>query len=97
MQHPVPVDQIEVRSNALNLSLKKLARKAGVNASTAYRIGAGGDPRLSTALALTSALEAEEHRMLAHLAGLHPQVAMEAATVALCPQVQPVADQRVPA
>lgn len=87
MQHSVAIEQIEPRAAAINLTLKRLARAADLTPSTAYRATSGiGDTRASTGRKLSAALAAEELRLLAHLAALHPQAAMEAATVALCPQ-----------
>jgi hypothetical protein len=82
--------ELEGRVKAVNRSLKWLARTAKVDPRTAYQ----GPKRHYIFDALVGAQEAEEKRLLAHLARLHPQAAMEAATVAMCPQ-SPAA--RVPA
>jgi hypothetical protein len=79
--------ELECRVKAVNRSLKWLARTAKVDPRTAYQ----GPKRYYITEALVAAQEAEEKRLLAHLARLHPQAAIEAATVALCPQSTPAA------
>lgn len=69
MQQIVAISEIKTRAEAIGLSLKRLARDAGVHSSTAYR-GASGktsDPRGSTLRKLTRALQTKEAERLAEL------------------------------
>lgn len=71
MLHMVDISEIKRRAEAINLSLKTLARTAGVDPSTVYRSAAGaGGNNGSTLRKLTVALEAEESRVREHLAKL---------------------------
>lgn len=71
MQHTVAISEIKKRAEAVNLTLKRLARRAKVHPSTAYRASNAGDCRVTTNAKLSRALVAEEERMLAHLLALH--------------------------
>jgi len=64
----VGIDHIKARAEAINLSLKDLARKAGVDPTTAYK-GAKGetDTRRSTLNKLLGALERQEDKVRRHL------------------------------
>lgn len=74
-------EQLAARVKAIKWSPSALARKAQVAATTVAR----GAQRIRTHNEIVEALESEEIAILRHLAMLHPQVAMEAATLALCP------------
>jgi predicted transcriptional regulator len=66
-------EDIKARCAALRLPVLRLAAMAGLNKHTVHRIfDHTTSPRLDTLRALSVALEAEERRVLAHLAGLHP-------------------------
>jgi predicted transcriptional regulator len=71
MQQMLPIEQIKQRSEALGISLKRLARAAGVNPSTAYR-GANGesDTLGSTLRKLTAELLRHESRVREHIGGI---------------------------
>lgn len=60
-------DDIAQRAKAVNLTLRQLAQRAGVDPMTAYR----GAKRLATHARLLDALVAEERRLLDHLQQLH--------------------------
>lgn len=64
----VEISQIKTRAEAVNLSLKRLAQRAGVDPTTAYK-GARGicDPRSGTVNRLLEQLELEERRLRLHL------------------------------
>lgn len=55
--------EIDTRVNAINLTLKKLARLAGIDPMTVYR----GAKRVTTIQTLTGSLDAEEIRLAQHL------------------------------
>lgn len=82
MLRAITKTELDTRVKAINLTCKWLARAAGLNAMTVLR----GPKTVKKQNALVEALEAEELRLLGHLIGLHPQAAVERATVALCPQ-----------
>ena len=68
MQQTLPIDQIRSRAVAINLTLSRLARRARVQPSTAYRAAAGShEARRSTERKLLEQLEREERRVLEHL------------------------------
>lgn len=67
MLQPATKCEIDARVKALNLTLKELARRAGIDPMTAYR----GPKRLTTYGRLMRALEAEELRLRHHLIALH--------------------------
>lgn len=71
MQQAVAISEIKNRAEAVNLTLKRLARRAKVHPSTAYRASLAGDCRVTTNAKLSRALLAEELRMLEHLLALH--------------------------
>lgn len=73
MQQIVAISEIKNRAEAAGLTLKALAKRAGVNPATAYR-GAKGDSdsRASTLRKLTEALTAVEQARLSDLQALHP-------------------------
>ncbi len=83
MQSSIGINQIAGRVKAIGMPKNRLARAAGLNPATLHRLNK--DPRSSTVTRLSEVIVAEERRLLAHLVGLYPQEAMEAATVALCP------------
>jgi predicted transcriptional regulator len=71
MQQTVAIGEIKKRAEALNLTLKRLARRANVHPSTAYRAVDAGDCRRSTEQKLGRELIAEELAILHHLIELH--------------------------
>ena len=71
MQHAVAISEIKERAEAVNLTLKRLARRAKVHPSTAYRASHAGDCRVTTNAKLSRALVAEELKLLDHLLALH--------------------------
>lgn len=87
MLQTIPIYQIKERADVIRLSLRRLALGTTVSPSVAYG-GATGkhETRRSKEAELGGALVVEELRLLRHLAALHPQTAIEAATVALCPE-----------
>lgn len=73
---PIDIVQIKQRADAVNLSLKKLAGRAGCDFTSVYRAASGkSDLRSRTVNKLAEALIAEERRLLAHLIALHGGVA----------------------
>ena len=64
MQHLIEIPEIKSRAEAINLTLKRLARLAGVHFSTVYR-GANGvsDTRVTTLRKLTDELVRQEARV----------------------------------
>ena len=68
MQQIFEISDIKSRAEAMGLSLKQLARAAGINPSTAYRGFAGlSDNRGGTLRKLTAALLEREGRMREHM------------------------------
>ena len=68
MQQIFEIDDIKTRAEAIGLSLKRLAREAGVNPSTAYRGFAGlSDNRGGTLRKLTAALLEREAKVRDHM------------------------------
>lgn len=78
-------DEIGTRVKAVNRSLRWLAKAAAIDPMTVKR----GPKTVRKHNALVDALQTEEFRLLDHLAAIYPQRAMQAATVALCPERQP--------
>lgn len=74
-------DEIGTRVKVINRTPRWLARAAGVDPMTVHR---GAKTRRKHDQ-MVQAVEAEELRLLRYLAALHPQAAIEAATVAMCP------------
>jgi hypothetical protein len=71
MQQTVAISEIKKRAEAVNLTLKRLARRAKVHPSTAYRASNAGDCRVTTNAKLSRVLVEEELRLLEHLRELH--------------------------
>jgi hypothetical protein len=71
MQQTVAISEIKKRAEAVNVTLKRLARRAKVHPSTAYRASISGDCRVTTNAKLSRELVAEELRLLDHLLALH--------------------------
>jgi predicted transcriptional regulator len=72
MQQMVDVRQLKDRTEALGLSIKELAREAGLNPSTPYRVLKTGNANHRTLVKLSEALERRERQQLAHLTALYP-------------------------
>lgn len=71
MLHLVEISEIKVRAEAIGLSLKRLAKLAGVDPSTAYAGARGGtDNRGSTLRKLYDELLKQEKRVGDHLDSL---------------------------
>jgi len=71
MQHFLDISQIKARATAINLTLKRLARMAGVDPATAYRAEKGvTDPRASTLRKLTECVERQEAKVAENLKSL---------------------------
>lgn len=65
------IGEIKVRADAIGVSLKQLARDAGVDPMTAYRgLDDGHGTRAKTIRKLLNALHAHEGRVRAHFAEL---------------------------
>lgn len=65
------IDQIQTRAAAINLSLKRLARMAGVHPTAPYRaLRRKTDMRVRSVRRLLEALERQENRMRQHLRDL---------------------------
>jgi len=78
--------QIAERAAKLGLKRGEFARLASVNVNTVRLVlSDSSDPRHSTLEKLQAALLKAEEQQARRLAGLHPQAALEAATVAMCP------------
>jgi predicted transcriptional regulator len=75
MLRMIPADEIETRAKAIGLSMKRLARLAGMAASTPYRVRERGSANTKTLRKLSDALMAEEARVAAHLAKLTDRAA----------------------
>lgn len=68
MQYLVAISELKSRAEAIGLSVKRLARAAGVHHTTVYRGLAGkNDLRTKTTLKLIRQLEVEERRVAEHL------------------------------
>jgi transcriptional regulator with XRE-family HTH domain len=66
-------NEMKWRCRAIRLPVNQLADLAGINKDTVHHLFNGTkSPRLDTLRAVSAALEAEERRVLAHLAALHP-------------------------
>lgn len=77
-QDVLPLDAVKARAEAIRVTLKELARDAGLDPSTPYRLlKSGGGMHVKTALGLTGALVAAERRVFKHLRELHPEWASE--------------------
>lgn len=73
MQQIVAIPEIKSRAEACGCTLGKLAKRAGIDRTTAYRaVKDGAEPRLSTARALTAALLELEAERRAQLEALKP-------------------------
>jgi hypothetical protein len=74
------LSQIKSRADAIGVSLKELAREAGLDPTNIYR-GAknGSDFRQSTPRRLLQVLEPREKKVLVALARLYPGLAIQAA------------------
>ena len=84
---PLQIAEIAKRVRLLRLKRTELARLSKVDANClAAALDGRSDPRLSTLAKLQTALVGAELETLRRLAAIYPQEAMEAATVALCPQ-----------
>jgi transcriptional regulator with XRE-family HTH domain len=65
------IGEVKTRAEALNLSLKRIARRSAVDPSTLYRAAGGkGGNTGSTLRKICEELEAEEIRVARHLASL---------------------------
>lgn len=82
--------QISERSKALRLKKADLARLSGLNETHVGQVLNGRRPATSqvTVEKLANALVETEQAELRRLVALYPQIAMEAATMALCPARQ---------
>lgn len=70
---PNNISEIKARAEALNLSLKKLARRRHIDPSTVYRAARGeGDNRSKTVTGLAEEIVAEEISQRDRLLALHP-------------------------
>jgi predicted transcriptional regulator len=80
MLHLVQISEIKTHAEAVNLSLKALAKAANVTPGSAYKAARGdADMRLNTLKKLIKALEDEELRIARHLLALpHVRAALEA-------------------
>jgi transcriptional regulator with XRE-family HTH domain len=87
MQIETSVSAIEARAKQIGLSLSRLARLAGMPASTLLRHKDTHSPRLDTLEKINAALIAEERRVLAHLASLHPDFSLPEAGLPSRPTV----------
>lgn len=77
------------RAEILRLSNAELARLSSLDENTVAKFLSGRtDARLSTLSAIDDALSAAELETLRRLASRHPSAAIEAATVALCPDTR---------
>lgn len=85
------------RLHAIRLPLLEVARQTGLDKSTVGIVLRGqSDARLSTVAAIEAAIRAEELRLLAYLAALHPAAAIRLAHEPLLPgEARPVAGARV--
>lgn len=73
MLQVVEISEIKSRAEAINLSLKKLCKLAGVDPSTAYAGARGNvDNRGKTLRALASKLIEEEARVAEHIRKVAP-------------------------
>jgi len=78
--------EIADRAGRLGLKRKALAELSGLDINTVgMALNGGSDCRHSTVEKLQTALEGAERDQVRRLAALHPQAAIEAATVAMCP------------
>jgi predicted transcriptional regulator len=74
MLHIVEISEIKVRAEAIGLSLKRLARLAGVDPSTAYAGARGNiDNRGSTLRKLADELARQEKRVADHIQKLQSE------------------------
>lgn len=78
--------EIAARVKALRLKKAELARLSGLNETHVGQVLNGRRPAVSqmTVEKISRAVEALEHAELQRLVELYPQIAMEAATIALC-------------
>ena len=77
---PTDIVDIKRRAEAVNLTLKKLARRCTIDPSTLYRAARGqGDNLSRTIRPLGEQIVAEERRLLAHLIAIHGVPDREAA------------------
>lgn len=80
MLHIVTKPEIETRVNGINLTMRRLASRAGVDPMTAYR----GAKKVSTHAAIVNALQDEELKVFQHLMRLpHIQEALPHVRAAL--------------
>jgi len=79
--------EIAKRAHDLGLQQKALAKLSGLHRTHVGQVlNDDLDPRQSTLDKLQEALIGAELEQVRRLAKLHPQAALEAATVAMCPQ-----------
>lgn len=72
MQYSPSIPELQARAKAINVTLPRLAKEAGLAASTAYRAFKGkGETRKKTDRKLLAGIEKIERELLKHLFALH--------------------------